>query len=65
MNKNEYLEKCMSVANVLAKIINGVEVSREERLKAFLDAVEVLNYEKSLKQLSFGKVPLTIKEQVV
>ncbi len=49
MDKNEYLEKCMSVANVLAKIINGMDVSREERLKAFLDAVEVLNYEKSLK----------------
>lgn len=49
MDKNEYLEKCMSIANMLAKIINGAEVSREERLKAFFDAVEVLNYEKSLK----------------
>ena len=49
MNKSEYLEKCISVANVLAKIINGVEVSSEERLKAFLDAIEILNYEKSLK----------------
>ena len=57
MDKNENLEKCMSIANVLAKIINGAEVSREERLKAFLDAVEVLNYEKLTKNQIKTKIP--------
>lgn len=45
MTKEEYLLKCKSVANVLAKIINGEYVSPEERLKACKDAVELFNYE--------------------
>lgn len=45
MTKEEYLLKCKSVANVLAKIINGEYVSPEERLKDCKDAVELFNYE--------------------
>ena len=47
----------MLIANVLAKIINGAEVSREERLNAFLDAVEVLNYEKLTKNQIKTQIP--------
>ena len=43
MTQEEYLAKCMSVANVLAKIAKGMEVSREERLMALKDAIEVLS----------------------
>ena len=41
MTQEEYLEKCASVANALAKITKGIVVSREERLKASLDAIEI------------------------
>ena len=41
MNEAEYLGKSMSVADVLAKITKGVEVSPIERLKACNDVVEV------------------------
>lgn len=47
MNEIEYFEKCMSILNVLAKIFNGVEVSCEERLRASMDTIKVLNYENS------------------
>ena len=45
MNEAEYLEKCMSVADVLAKITKGIFVSPEERLKACKDAIEVFYYD--------------------
>ena len=45
----EYLLKCESVADVLVKIARGVYVSPEERLKAFKDAIELINYETSRK----------------
>ena len=49
MTYEEYLLKCESVADVLVKIARGVYVSPEERLKAFKDAIELVNYETSRK----------------
>ena len=54
MNELEYLEKCISILNVLAKIANGVEVSFEERLKTGIDAIRVWNYENS-QRIQFKK----------
>ena len=50
MNEIEYLEKCMSVTDVLAKITKGVFVSPEERLKACKDAMEVFYYDNLQKK---------------
>ncbi len=47
MTSEEYLLKCESVADVLVKIARGVYVPPEERLKAFKDAIELVNYETS------------------
>ena len=49
MTYEEYLLKCESVADVLVKIARGTYVSPEERLKAFKDAIELVNYETSRK----------------
>jgi len=49
VNCEEYLSKCESVAKVLVKIARGIYVSQEERAKAFKDAIELFNYEKSQK----------------
>ena len=50
MSKEEYAEKCASIVSTLMKIISGIEVSREERLKASMDSIEVLYYENSHKK---------------
>ena len=50
MTKEEYLEKCISVADVLAKIIKGIEVSPNERLEACKDAIEIFYYDNLLKR---------------
>ena len=45
ITNEEYIEKCMSVTSVLAKITKGIRVSPAERLKACQDAIEVFYYD--------------------
>ena len=49
MTYDEYLLKCASVANVLAKIASGAYVAPEERAKAFKESIELFDYEMSHK----------------
>lgn len=45
MTREEYLIKLESVFNVANKIICGEYVSKEERLNACRDVIELYNYE--------------------
>ena len=45
MTKEDYLEKCASLINVVKRISEGDYVSPIERLKALKDACDILYYE--------------------